>query len=142
MEASQKSRISKGNLGTDSWVRGSSLVSVSASAYLFLRILNMSNIEYSEKYFDDEFEYRQVILPREWGGIVKEKGLLSEDEWRKLGISQSKGWNHYGIHLPEPHILLFRRPLGTDPRTGDIDLHLRDAIKKEADNKRKLLSTK
>ena len=22
---------------------------------------------------------------------------------------------------PEPHILLFRRPLGTDPRTGKVD---------------------
>ena len=25
---------------------------------------------------------------------------------------------HYEIHKPEPHILLFRRPLGTDPNTG------------------------
>jgi hypothetical protein len=22
------------------------------------------------------------------------------------------------VHRPEPHVLLFRRPLGTDPRTG------------------------
>ena len=28
------------------------------------------------------------------------------------------GWVHYEIHKPEPHILLFRRPLGTDPQTG------------------------
>ena len=26
------------------------------------------------------------------------------------------GWEHYALHRPEPHILLFRRPLGTDPR--------------------------
>lgn len=25
---------------------------------------------------------------------------------------------HYELHKPEPHILLFRRPLGTDPNTG------------------------
>merc|ERR1719447_2452440 len=25
---------------------------------------------------------------------------------------------HYGIHKPEPHILLFRRPIGTNSRTG------------------------
>lgn len=31
---------------------------------------------------------------------------------------QSRGWMHYAIHNPEPHILLFRRLLGTDPRTG------------------------
>jgi len=28
---------------------------------------------------------------------------------------------HYAIHRPEPHILLFRRPLGTDARTGQIN---------------------
>ena len=27
---------------------------------------------------------------------------------------------HYEVHKPEPHVLLFRRPLGTDPRTGHI----------------------
>jgi len=25
---------------------------------------------------------------------------------------------HYEIHRPEPHILLYRRALGTDPETG------------------------
>lgn len=28
---------------------------------------------------------------------------------------------HVLPHRPEPHILLFRRPLGTDPTTGKID---------------------
>lgn len=27
---------------------------------------------------------------------------------------------HYEVHKPEPHVLLFRRPLGTDPRTGAL----------------------
>jgi hypothetical protein len=45
--------------------------------------------------------------------------LLSESEWRSLGVQQSRGWVHYEIHKPEPHILLFRRPLGTDPNTGN-----------------------
>ena len=45
--------------------------------------------------------------------------LLSENEWRSLGVQQSRGWVHYEIHKPEPHILLFRRPLGTDPNTGN-----------------------
>ena len=104
--------------------------------------MSRENIEYSEKYFDDEYEYRQVILPREWGVLVKEKGLLTEDEWRKLGISQSKGWTHYSSHLPEPHILLFRRPLGTDPRTGEVDLSIKDTIKKEAEHKRRIMLAK
>ena len=62
-----------------------------------------------------------MFLPRE---IAKElpdpPRLLAEDEWRKLGVMQSLGWVHYDIHKPEPHILLFRRPLNTDPRTGKV----------------------
>jgi cyclin-dependent kinase regulatory subunit CKS1 len=53
--------------------------------------------------------------------------LLWEEEWRGLGItqvryfhaclfpvihsltiSQSLGWEHYEVHEPEPHILLFK----------------------------------
>jgi cyclin-dependent kinase regulatory subunit CKS1 len=34
--------------------------------------------------------------------------LLWEDEWRALGITQSLGWEHYEVHEPEPHILLFK----------------------------------
>lgn len=33
-------------------------------------------------------------------------------EWRGLGVQQSRGWIHYAIHRPEPHILLYRRPKG------------------------------
>ena len=32
-------------------------------------------------------------------------------EWRGLGVQQSRGWVHYAIHRPEPHIMLYRRPL-------------------------------
>ena len=38
-----------------------------------------------------------------------------------VDTTQSRGWVHYAIHRPEPHILLFRRPLGTDARTGQIN---------------------
>ena len=52
--------------------------------------------------------------------------LLWEDEWRSMGITQvredrtetptislltynqSLGWEHYEVHEPEPHILLFK----------------------------------
>ena len=44
--------------------------------------------------------------------------LLQEQEWRGLGVQQSRGWVHYAVHRPEQHILLFRRPNGTDPTTG------------------------
>ncbi|KAG0262844.1 transcription factor [Actinomortierella ambigua] len=34
---------------------------------------------------------------------------MSEEEWRSLGVKQSQGWEHYMIHEPEPHVLLFKR---------------------------------
>uniref|UniRef100_A0A8C7NMI5 Cyclin-dependent kinases regulatory subunit n=1 Tax=Oncorhynchus mykiss TaxID=8022 RepID=A0A8C7NMI5_ONCMY len=37
--------------------------------------------------------------------------LISEDEWRRLGVQQSLGWVCHMIHKTEPHILLFRQPL-------------------------------
>ena len=76
------------------------------------------DIEYSEKYYDDDFEYRHVILPKHVAKNAPKGRLLSESEWRGLGVQQSRGWVHYAIHRPEPHILLFRRPQGTDPTTG------------------------
>ena len=76
-------------------------------------------IEYSEKYQDDLFEYRHVLLPKNIYKSIKKRGeLLRENEWRALGVQQSRGWVHYEVHKPEPFILLFRRPVGTDPQTG------------------------
>mmetsp|Transcript_41967 Transcript_41967/g.85702 ORF Transcript_41967/g.85702 Transcript_41967/m.85702 type:complete len:103 (+) Transcript_41967:160-468(+) len=76
------------------------------------------NISYSEKYNDELYEYRHVILPSEVSKMAPKNRLMSETEWRQLGVQQSRGWEHYAIHKPEPHILLFRRVLGTDPLTG------------------------
>lgn len=106
-----------------------------------IRVFSMPHypdeIEYSDKYMDDLYEYRHVILPKR---IAKdmfklfqlpdisrtqskagEPRLLSENEWRSIGVQQSRGWAHYEMHKPEPHILLFRRPLGTNPLTGAVD---------------------
>ena len=74
------------------------------------------DIEYSSKYNDDVYEYRHVILPITIANQLPDPlRLLSESEWRELGVSQSSGWVHYSIHHPEPHILLFRRPLTPTP---------------------------
>lgn len=43
-------------------------------------------IEYSEKYNDDEFEYRHVLLPKHIFKKVGRARLLSETEWRSLGV--------------------------------------------------------
>ncbi|KAK0630041.1 cyclin-dependent kinase regulatory subunit [Bombardia bombarda] len=87
-----------------------------------------ANVIYSPRYADDEYEYRHVQLPK---AMLKEiprpyfvhpdsevtmlLKLLWEDEWRAMGITQSLGWEHYEVHEPEPHILLFKRPLNYQP---------------------------
>ncbi|XP_030048193.1 cyclin-dependent kinases regulatory subunit 2 [Microcaecilia unicolor] len=76
--------------------------------------MSYKNIYYSDKYFDEHFEYRHVMLPKELAKQVPKTHLMSEEEWRRLGVQQSLGWVHYMIHEPEPHILLFRRPLPKD----------------------------
>jgi len=53
--------------------------------------------------------YRHVILPKDLAKTLPKSRLLTESEWRGIGVQQSRGWQHYAIHRPEPHILLFRR---------------------------------
>ncbi|CAG8465391.1 1974_t:CDS:2 [Funneliformis mosseae] len=67
------------------------------------------HICYSSRYYDDISEYRHVTLPREIAQFLPQDTLLSEEEWRGFGVRQSQGWEHYLIHAPEPHILLFKR---------------------------------
>ena len=95
--------------------------------------------------------HSHVILPKHIAKNAPKGRLLTETEWRGVGVQQSRGWVHYAIHRcqpparpaihrslvacatwshalslppapatarPEPHILLFRRPNGTDPTTG------------------------
>ena len=72
--------------------------------------MSQNEIYYSDKYYDDVYEYRHVILPRDISKKDPKDHLLSEAEWRALGIQMSPGWEHYHRHKPEPRILLFRRP--------------------------------
>eukprot|EP00667_Euglena_gracilis_P028015 EG_transcript_35313 len=75
-------------------------------------------IHYSNKYDDTHNEYRHVVLPKELAKLIPKGALLSETEWRGLGVQQSPGWEHYMVHRPEPHILLFRRPKNLDPKVA------------------------
>lgn len=81
-------------------------------------------IGYSARYSDNHYEYRHVQLPKAMLKTIPRdyfdpsKGtlkLLWEEEWRGLGITQSLGWEHYEVHEPEPHILLFKRPINFQP---------------------------
>ena len=44
--------------------------------------------EYSERFVDDHFEYRYVILPRDMASDIKARKdpILTEEEWRGIGI--------------------------------------------------------
>jgi len=75
--------------------------------------------------------FRHVILPKELSKTLPKSRLLTEQEWRGIGVQQSRGWQHYAIHRPEPHILLFRRKLGTDPQTGKVDAELQRQAQEE-----------
>ncbi|XP_038221274.1 cyclin-dependent kinases regulatory subunit-like [Zerene cesonia] len=70
----------------------------------------VDQIQYSERYSDDIYEYRHVILPPDIARLVPKSHLMTETEWRNLGVQQSPGWLHFMVHNPEPHVLLFRRP--------------------------------
>ncbi|XP_043840005.1 cyclin-dependent kinases regulatory subunit 1-like [Dromiciops gliroides] len=73
-------------------------------------------IYYLDKYDNEEFEYWHVMLPKDIARLVPKTHLMSESEWRNLGVQQSQGWVHYMMHEPEPHILLFWRPLTKKPK--------------------------
>ncbi|CAI4222111.1 unnamed protein product [Auanema sp. JU1783] len=74
-------------------------------------LMSANDFYYSAKYEDDEYEYRHVHVTKEVAKLIPKNRLMSESEWRSLGIQQSPGWIHYMIHSPERHVLLFRRPL-------------------------------
>ncbi|XP_066118063.1 cyclin-dependent kinases regulatory subunit 1 isoform X1 [Saccopteryx bilineata] len=63
--------------------------------------MSHKQIYYSDKYDDEEFEYRHVMLPKDIAKLVPKTHLMSESEWRNLGVQQSQGWVHYMIHEPD-----------------------------------------
>ena len=44
------------------------------------------------------FVHRHVILPKELAKTLPKSRLLTEAEWRSIGVQQSRGWQHYAIH--------------------------------------------
>lgn len=51
--------------------------------------------------------YRHVVLPKEMVKLVPKTHLLSEQEWRAIGVQQSQGWVHYMIHEPGMHLVYY-----------------------------------
>ena len=79
-------------------------------------------MECSNKYRDDCYEYRHIILTKsQFKRIRYMPGLIPEEIWRnEFGVQVTKGWKNYARYPGEPHILLLRRPLGIDPETGFV----------------------
>lgn len=44
--------------------------------------------------------FRHVVLPKDMQKLVPKTHLMSEQEWRAIGVQQSQGWVHYMIHYP------------------------------------------
>jgi len=40
------------------------------------------------------------MLPKEIVKLVPKNHLMTEDEWRSIGVQQSQGWQHYMHHGP------------------------------------------
>lgn len=72
---------------------------------------------------ENERSCRHVVLPPEVAKLLPKGRLLSEAEWRGMGVQQSRGWVHYAIHRPEPHIMLFRRPLNYQQQNANPNIN-------------------
>ncbi|KAF9967695.1 Cyclin-dependent kinases regulatory subunit (Cell division control protein cks1) [Mortierella alpina] len=111
-------------------------------------------IEYGDVYYDSQYEYRNVTLPKIMLSFIDRKfmevpenpycnvlRILTEDEWREVGITMSQYWVNWMRHEPEPHVLLFRRPVGTGARMKKEAERLKkeaERLKKEAAREKKL----
>ena len=66
-------------------------------------------IEHSEKYYDEEYEYKHVTLTEDAAEMIKKGQLLTPDQYVQIGLKQTPGWIHYFSLPHEKHVLLFKR---------------------------------
>ncbi|KAK7234286.1 cyclin-dependent protein serine/threonine kinase activator [Aureococcus anophagefferens] len=84
----------------------------------------ISRIEYSEKYNDENYEYRHVIMPGGARWSLPRSALMSEQEWRNAGIQMSRGWQHFDPPPGAPHLLVPTRAPLEGPLSGKVDPRL------------------
>lgn len=60
------------------------------------------------------------MLPKEIAKRVPKTHLMSETEWRNLGVQQSQGWVHYMIHQPGVLRAVLGALLGGCCRSDDL----------------------
>lgn len=68
--------------------------------------MSINIYKYKHVYLFIYFNFRHVVLPKEMAKSIPRTHLLTEDEWRSIGVQQSKGWVHYMIHEPGKYLLL------------------------------------
>jgi len=68
-----------------------------------------------KEYFDGSRGTLKLLWEEEWRGLgitqVCLKHFTQRSRHKKVSqlmLSQSLGWEHYEVHEPEPHILLFK----------------------------------
>ena len=72
--------------------------------------MSKKDIYYSDKYTDDKFEYRHVMLPKDLAKLVPKTHLMSEAEWRNLGVQQSLGRSDWTIEGQNMDIVFWKPP--------------------------------
>ncbi|XP_015376164.1 PREDICTED: cyclin-dependent kinases regulatory subunit 1-like [Diuraphis noxia] len=65
--------------------------------------MSRGDIQYSTKYEDNMYIYRHVILPEDMAKLLPKTHLMTETEWRNLGIQMTSGWMHYMRYDPGMH---------------------------------------
>ena len=75
--------------------------------------MSKKDIYYSDKYTDEKFEYRHVMLPKDLAKLVPKTHLMSEAEWRNLGVQQSLGrvLPHFFLRFAKSNCVLRLGPL-------------------------------
>lgn len=68
----------------------------------------MTKITYSEIYETEDYEYRHVTIPKAIAQDLPNR-RLTVHEWQSLNVDIDDLWENYMIHMPERHILLFRK---------------------------------
>lgn len=69
-----------------------------------------NEIKYTERFKTNDYEYTHVILPKSYLQRISNQ-VMSENEWRSLGISLGTAWENFMIFKPERHVILFRRKI-------------------------------
>lgn len=71
---------------------------------------------------------RHVMLPKEIAKLVPKSHLMSEAEWRGIGVQQSQGWIHYMMHKPGMRKNSVLQIFLCDPVEGKIYLRPKTVI--------------